>query len=323
MLCLTPSGMSTTLFHPRNLVTPIFLPICPTVDPIDNFNFCSNMSISAFANVMGQALSVAQLSSALWSSIDDAETALKDFSAAQGWSLVTRKSEKYKYQCTNAKGEQQIREIESYKLWICSKGHGRQVNDSHRCTEHTGAAAASAEASNERKPCEEINSSGQLGDPPINATRLSASTKTGCPVSIGVRMQRNTPPADGSGWTESYTPCAGYRLYTSAKMLLPCHHNHTSNRSAPGSRSLTESVSQIPDHVREEVKEMVVASFPSYRIRNFIAQKHKLPTLTPSVWTSLIRSIKIELGICNLGYTAKYISCVCEGGTRKFSSSLT
>jgi hypothetical protein len=60
-------------------------------------------------------------------------------------------------------------------------------------------------------------------------------------------------------------------------------------------------VSQIPDAVREEIKTLVQADFQSYRIRNFITHKHNLPALLPSVWSSLIRSIKNEMGIQSAG----------------------
>jgi len=107
----------------------------------------------------------------------------------------------------------------------------------------------------------------------------------------------------GASWTEQDTPCAGYKLATPAQMLLPCHHNHSSNRST--NRNMTESVSQIPNEVREEVKSLVLASFPSYRIRNFITNKHNLPPLMPTVWNTLIRTIKTELGIHDAGQDLK------------------
>lgn len=254
------------------------------------------MSMSALANVVTQALSVAQLGSAVWRTLEEAELALQAFSAAQGWSLSTRKSGKYHYKYKDAQGEERPGEIESYKGWICSKGHQRKINESHLCND-----IPSLTDDSNLKPCDVINASGQLVAPPANAPRLLASTKTGCPVSVRVVMIKKAET--GASWTEQDTPCAGYKLATPAQMLLPCHHNHCSNRST--NRNLTESVSQIPNEVREEVKSLVLASFPSYRICNFITNKHNLPPLMPTVWNSLIRTIKTELGIHDAGQDLK------------------
>jgi len=255
------------------------------------------MSSTALANVVTQALSVARLCSAVWCSMDEAERALRAFSAAQGWTLAIRKSSKYPYKLRDAKGEERPGEVEGFKVWICSRGHQRQLNAPHFCSDNAAAAAAA-----EQNACDMINSSGQLAAPSSLLPRLPASTKTGCPVSARVVMIKKAAPANGSSWTEEDTPCAGYRLATPAQLLLPCHHNHSSLHCAVAATSaLTESVSQIPDTVRQEVTELVLANFPSYRIRNYITHKHQLPSLTPAVWNTLIRSIKTELGIQNAG----------------------
>ena len=252
------------------------------------------MSSTALANVVTQALSVAHLCSAVWRSMDDAERALRAFSAAQGWTLAIRKSSKYPYKLRDAKGEERPGEVEGFKVWICSRGHQRQLNVPHFCSDNAAAA--------EQNACDIINSSGQLAAASSLMPRLPASTKTGCPVSVRVVMIKKTAPTNGSNWTEEDTPCAGYRLATPAKLLLPCQHNHSSLQCADAATSaLTESVSQIPEPVRQEVTELVLANFPSYRIRNYITNKHQLPALTPAVWSTLIRSIKTELGIQNAG----------------------
>jgi hypothetical protein len=268
------------------------------------------MSASALANVVTQALSVAQLCSAVWRTMEEAESALRAFSATQGWSLATRKSAKYQYKLRDAQGEERPGEEELFKVWICSRGHQRQANEPHICTDSAAAAAATAAAAAasssdsaatgaaDDKACDMINSAGQLVSPSSAFPRLPASTKTGCPVSVRVVMLKKAAPTNGIHWTEQDTPCAGYKLATAAKLLLPCQHNHSSHHCA---RGLTESVSQIPDTVRQEVKELVLANFPSYRIRNYISTKHQLPSLVPAVWNSLIRAIKTELGIHDAG----------------------
>jgi hypothetical protein len=257
----------------------------------------------ALANVVSQALSIAQLCSAVWRTMEEAELALRAFSTAQGWCLTTRKSEKYHYKLRDAQGEERPGEVEMRKVWICSRGHHRQANQPHSCSHDGGtaaqhAAAAAAEIVADADPCDAINSSGQLAAASITRPRLPASSKTGCPVAVRVVMVKKAAPMNGSSWTEEDPPCAGYRLSTEARLLLPCQHNHSSLQTA---RALTESVTHIPDAVRQEVQELVLADFPSYRIRNYICGKHNLPPLVPAVWTSLIRAIKVELGIHEAG----------------------
>jgi len=71
-------------------------------------------------------------------------------------------------------------------------------------------------------------------------------------------MMKKAAPDNGNFWTDQDMPCAGYRLTTPAKLLLPCLHNHsTLHVSSP----LTETVAQIPDAVRQEVKQLVLANF--------------------------------------------------------------
>ena len=125
---------------------------------------------------------------------------------------------------------------------------------------------------------------------------------------VRVTMLKKDAPANGSFWTHADTPCAGYKLSTAATTLLPCHHNHSSLDSDEGAaRIVTESVSEVSPAVREEVKTLVLAKFPSYLIRAFITNKHNLPPLLPAVWTSLIRSIKMELGIQDAGQDLKAV----------------
>jgi hypothetical protein len=265
------------------------------------------MSASALANVVGQALSLTQLGSAVWRTMEEAEEALRSFSAAQGWSLSIRKSAKHTYKLRVGEGEERLGEVELHKVWLCSRAHQRQANVPHFCTEESDAAAgmvtSSAAAGTEpvmleSHSCDAINSSGHLTAPCAERPRLAASSKTGCPVAIRVVMLRKGAPENGSFWTEVDTPCAGYKLSTATKLLLPCQHNHCSLLSE---RPLTESIAGMPDAAREEVKQLVVANFPSYRIRNYICSKHNLPPLVPAVWTSLIRAIKTELGIHDAG----------------------
>jgi hypothetical protein len=266
------------------------------------------MSTSAIANVVGQALSIAQLGAAKWRSMEEAEMALHAFSTAQGWSLITRNSGKHHFKLRDALGEERPGEGIQYKVWLCSRGHQRQTNEPHVCadsgtvSQRATAAAASGSAEDTRSEdvaaCESINSTGQLGAPCPARPHLPASAKTGCPVTVRVTMLRKEKPENGSHWTEQDTPCAGYTLVTPAKLLLPCQHNHSTRNSA---RALTESASHIAPTVRDEIKAYVLANFPSYRIRTFISQKHQLPPMTPAVWSTLIRSIKIELGIHDAG----------------------
>jgi hypothetical protein len=269
------------------------------------------MSVSALANVVGQALSLAQLCSAVWRTMEEAENALRAFSAGQGWSLSIRKSAKYSYKLRDAEGEERPGETEHYKVWFCSRGHQRQANTPHLCTESTfagtdaaePAAAAAAEAAaacpvDGQSTCDAINSSGQLAAPSAQSPRLPTSSKTGCCVAVRVAMLKKDAPANGSHWTQQDSPCAGYKLSTPAKLLLPCQHNHSSLHCT---HPLTQSVSDMPDAARREIKELVLANFPSYRIRNYICSKHQLPPLVPAVWTSLIRTIKTELGIHEAG----------------------
>ena len=133
-----------------------------------------------------------------------------------------------------------------------------------------------------------------------------ASSKTGCTAVVRIAMMKKQKPANGSNWTADDTPCGGYHVSTGLHFLLPCCHNHYSS-AGQGERPLVESVSQIPPAVREEIKSLVLANFSSYRIRNFISQKHELPPLTPAVWTSLVRSIKIELGVQDAGDDLKIL----------------
>jgi hypothetical protein len=167
-------------------------------------------------NAVSQALSVAQLGAAVWPTLADAECALSAFSAAQGWSLVTRRSEKYHYKCENAQGEVALGEVELSKVWLCSRGHQRQANEVHQCGEDK---------------CEGINATGKLAAPPTDTPRLLASMKTGCSVSVRVIMIRKHAPANGRMWTHEDTPCAGYKLATAVKEMLPCRHNHPSRCS--------------------------------------------------------------------------------------------
>ena len=267
------------------------------------------MSAAALANVVTQALSIAQLGSAVWRTMEEAECALRAFSTAQGWCLATRKCKKHHYKLRDAQGEERPGELELQKVWICSRGHHRQANQPHTCSDGSAAAVAKAAAAESAdgpahaatsgQSCDTINSSGELAAPSSNFPRLPASSKTGCPVSVSVVMLRKAAPENGSSWTEQDSPCSGYKLATPAKLLLPCQHNHSS--SLRTTYALTESVAHIPDAVRQEVKELVLANFPSYRIRNYICGKHDMPPLVPAVWTSLIRAIKTELGIYDSG----------------------
>ena len=75
-----------------------------------------NASASALANVVTQALSIAQLGSAVWRTMDEAESALRAFSAAQGWSLSIRKSAKCTYKLRDAQGEERPGEVELHKV---------------------------------------------------------------------------------------------------------------------------------------------------------------------------------------------------------------
>jgi hypothetical protein len=73
------------------------------------------MSVSALANVVTQALSIAQLCSAVWRTMEEAESALRAFSAAQGWSLSTRNSDKYHYKLRDGQGRSGL------VSWSCEK----------------------------------------------------------------------------------------------------------------------------------------------------------------------------------------------------------
>jgi hypothetical protein len=250
----------------------------------------------ALANVVTQALSIAQLSSAVWRTMDEAECAVRAFSAAQGWKICTRNSAKQAYKFLDAHGEERPGEVVVYKMWFCSRSHQRAANDCHFCTDSTVIAAAAAAEG--QFACDAVNSTGQLAPHSEHRPHLPASAKTGCPVAVKVVMVRKSAPANGTHWTAEDTPSAGYKLSTSAKLLLPCHHNHS---TMIVQRALTESVSQLPPAVQEEVRELVLANFSSYRIRNYISKKHNLPPLLPAVWSSLIRAIKTELGIHDAG----------------------
>lgn len=251
------------------------------------------MSLPILSDAASVALSMAQLGAAVWSSMQEAERALSAFSAAQGWSLVVRKSSKLQYTYLDTHGEKRPGELDLNKVWICSRGHGRESNESHIC-----AADETA--------CEAINATGQLALPSPQLPRLSASAKTGCSVFARVSMMKKAAPANGcSNWTETDSPCAGYKLFTDVSALLPCRHNHSSLHAAEGSVSLVESVGDIPPAVRAEIASLVLASFPSYRIRAYISSKHSLPHMVPAVWTTLIRSIKTELGIQDAGQDLK------------------
>jgi hypothetical protein len=74
------------------------------------------MSASALANVVGQALSLAQLGSAVWRTMEEAQEALRSFSAAQGWSLSIRKSAKHTYKLRVGEGEERLGEVEHHKV---------------------------------------------------------------------------------------------------------------------------------------------------------------------------------------------------------------
>jgi hypothetical protein len=250
------------------------------------------MSEPIHSDGVSLALSVAQLGAAVWSSMQEAERALTAFSAAQGWSLHVRKSSKLQFTFHDLQGEKRPGEVELNKVWICSRGHGRESNESHEC-----AADETA--------CEAINATGKLALSSPQLPRLAASTKTGCSVSARVRMMKKAAPANGSHWTETDSPCAGYKLCTDMSALLPCRHNHSSLHTAEGCVSLVQSVSDIPDTVRTEIASLLLAGFPSYRIRGFISSKHSLPHMVSAVWTSLIRSIKPDLGIQDAGQDLK------------------
>jgi hypothetical protein len=254
------------------------------------------MSEPLLSQAVSVALSMAQLGAAVWRSMDEAERALAAFSAAQGWSLVVRKSGKHHFTFIDAHGEERHGQTELNKMWICSRGHGRRANDQHQC--------AAAE-SDQPAVCEAVNATGQLSPPSVQLPRLAASTKTGCPVFIRVGMLKRATPSNGKNWTEEDTPCAGYKIVSPASQLLPCNHNHSSAQATEDSPNVTETVADIPADVRAEVTSLVLAGFPSYQIRTFIVKKHNLPSLVPAVWTSLVRSIKVELGIQDAGQDLK------------------
>jgi hypothetical protein len=240
------------------------------------------------SNAVSQALSVAQLGAAVWPTLQAAERAIFAFSASQGWSLAARRSDKHRYTYEDAQGQERLREVDKSKVWMCSRGQQKDAGQRHLCED----------------ACEQINATGQLAPPPVDTPRLLASIKTCCPVAVRVTMMlKKGEPANGRCWTEQDTPLVGYRLSTKPKELLPCQHNHHSNVIGQG--ALTESVAQIPEAVREEIKTLVQADFAPYKIRAYIAQKHNLPPMLASVWGSIIRSIKSEMGIHSAGEDLK------------------
>lgn len=231
----------------------------------------------------------------------DAERALHAFSAAQGWSAHNKASSKLRYEMLDEHGHMHLGEVEQYRHWICSRGHQKLSGSPHICNGNcSNIHALSA--------CDQINSNGRLAATPDNEPRLAASTKTGCSVSGRVAMMKRPKPTNGTHWTADDSPCAGYRVTTNAQLLQPCYHNHYS-ASMLSQQPLIESVSQISSDVREEIKSLVrmLANFSSYCIRNFIMQKHELPPLLPAVWSSIVRSIRTELGIQDAGDDLKVL----------------
>ena len=234
-----------------------------------------------------------------WRTMADAEQALHAFAAAQGWCAHNQASNKYRYEMRNEQGQIQLGEIEKHKVWICSRGNQKHSGSPHICTSKSDNDDAAT-------GCEQLNSSGKLAFTPNGEPRLMASTKTGCSVSVRIAIIMNKKPGDGAGWTEAHSPCAGYRVSTQPQFLQPCYHNHYS-AAVHGQQPLIESVSQIPADVREEIKSLVLANFSSYRIRSFITNKHSLPPLLPAVWSSIVRSLRIELGIQDAGEDLKVL----------------
>ena len=236
----------------------------------------------------------AEFAKLIWSNLSDAERALKAFAAAQGWSLHSRSFSNLDYTWRDAEGQQHVEQIVKYKSWGCSRGHAKDAVTPHVCGMNSSEAG-------HMSPCDQLNSTGQLAPTPDGTPLLPASAKTGCSVRIRISMIRAEKPEGNTGWTEKGAPCAGYHVSTRVEELQPCRHNHYSAVPPHAEQVLTESVSQISDDIREEIKTLVRSQFTSYRIRNFIAEKHHLPPMTNSVWWSLIRSLRRELGIQDAG----------------------
>jgi hypothetical protein len=226
----------------------------------------------------------------LWRSMEEAERALHIFSTAQGWSANSCTSRTYRYEWRDEHNQLQLGTAAALKTWICSRGLQKGDKAVHACSMYSGQTGPS--------PCDELNSTTKLAPIVAGEMRLLASAKTQCPVNVRIAMVRKPLPANGTHWTADDRPCAGYRVTTNPQLLEPCLHNHP---AAAVQQELTESVAQIATEVREEIKSLVLAKFSSYRIRNFISQKHSLPPMLPAVWTSLVRSLKIELGIQDAG----------------------
>jgi hypothetical protein len=238
-------------------------------------------------------MSAVEFCNSLWLTLADAESALHTFTAAQGWSANVCKSSKYRFQWLNEQDQPQLGEVVQHKIWICSRAHQKGVREVHRCSVSSDEAASSS--------CDDLNRSGKLASLSDGQVRLVASAKTGCSVAVRIAMVRKENFANGRCWTAEDSPCGGYRVSTHPSQLQPCQHNHPSTAARLSEQALTESVWQIPTHVREEIKSLVLAKFSSYRIRNFITQKHTIPPMLPAVWTSLVRSLKIEMGIQDAG----------------------
>ena len=229
----------------------------------------------------------------LWRNMDEAENALHIFSAAQGWSANSCTSKTYRYEWRDEENQPQLGTAVEFKTWICSRGRQKGDKAVHACSINSADP-------NQAGPshCDELNSTAKLAPIAAGETRLLASAKTGCSVTVRIAMVRKPLPANSTWWTSDDRPCVGYRVTTNPKLLEPCVHNHP---AAAVQQELTESVAQVATDVRKEIQALVLAKFSSYRIRNFISQKHSLPPMLPAVWSSLVRSLKIELGIQDAG----------------------